>query len=226
MWGLTVFRRFGLLLAAFAAVLLGVTAMNVALTRQAIYGERRAKVQNLVQAAQELIGTFDAKGQEGEFSPEKAHQLAFEALQAMRWGKGADYFGVYGAGSANAGITYVHAKAAFINTARWNYRDGHGQPVVQNIVKLARNGGGFLEYLEPRPSGGAEAPKLVYVGAYGSGEGSLAIQAGVYTDDIDAEVVRKAAWSACGGMAGILIAAMVAIGLGRGLTRPLRIVLP
>jgi len=64
-------------------------------------------------------------------------------------------------------------------------------------------------------------PKLTYAGGYGEGEQLLAIQAGVYTDDIEAVVFAKAIWIAVGGLGGLLIAAIAAFALGRGLVRPL-----
>ena len=64
-------------------------------------------------------------------------------------------------------------------------------------------------------------PKLSYADGYGEGEKLLAIQAGVYTDDIDAVVFERAVWIAAGGLAGLLLAVLAAFALGRGLVRPL-----
>ncbi len=222
MRGLTVFQRFGVLVAAISVVFIAVAAAQVAVLRQTIYQERRTKVHDLVQAADNLLSMFDAAAQAGDFSHEEGRRRAFQALQGLRWGTAADYYGVYGAGQANAGVTYVHAIPAYINTPRWNYRDRHGRPIVQDLIKLARAGGGFMQYLVPRPNGdGSEAPKLVYVGAYGTGEDMLAIQVGVYVDDIDAAIARKAALAAGSGLAGVLLAAAIAFSISRGLTRPL-----
>jgi methyl-accepting chemotaxis protein len=93
--------------------------------------------------------------------------------------------------------------------------------VIRNIVGKARAGGGFLEYQVPKAAGGPELPKLSYADGYGEGDKLLAIQAGVYTDDIDAVVFERAIWIASGGLAGLLIAVLAAFVLGRGLVRPL-----
>ena len=66
----------------------------------------------------------------------------------------------------------------------------------------ARARAGYVEYSVPRASGGAELPKLAYVGGFGAADSLLAIQAGVYVDDIDAAVFRSTAWIAGGGLAG------------------------
>ena len=95
------------------------------------------------------------------------------------------------AGSTNAGVTYVHANPKYINVNRWDYKDNQGQLLIQNIIGKARTGGGYLEYRVPKATGGPELPKLTYAGGYGEGEKLLAIQAGVYTDDIDAVVFDR-----------------------------------
>ena len=215
MRGLTVFQRFGVLVAAVSVVFIGVFAAQVVILRQTIYQERRTKVHDLVQAADNLLSVFDAAAQAGNFSHEEGRRRALQALQGLRWGAEGDYYGVYGAGQANAGVTYVHAIPAYVKIPRWDYRDRHGRPIVQDIIKLARAGGGFMQFLVPRPNGdGSEAPKLVYVGAHGTGEDMLAIQVGAYTDDIDSAIARKAAWSGAGGLAGVLLAAAIAFSVG------------
>jgi hypothetical protein len=53
-----------------------------------------------------------------------SHALLNKTLTAKEiLGKSADYLGIYGAGSANAGVTYVHANPKYINVNRWDYKD-------------------------------------------------------------------------------------------------------
>src|SRR5258706_4097439 len=92
---------------------------------------------------------------------------------------------------------------------------------MQNIVGKAGTGGGYIECQVPKATGRPELPKLTYAGGYGEGDKLLAIQAGVYTDDIDAVVFDRAIWIAAGGLAGLLVAGLAAFALGRGLVRPL-----
>src|SRR6202008_1835951 len=184
--------------------------------------ERRTKVFDIVEAAKKILSNYDEKAKAGKLSAEEARRLAFDAIGAMRWGKFDDYLGVYGAGSTNAGVTYVHANPKYINVNRWDFKDKQGQMLIQNIVGKARSGGGFLEYQVPKATGGPELPKLTYAGGYGEGDKLLAIQAGVYTDDIDAVVFDRAIWIAAGGLAGVLIAGKTAFALRRRLVWPPR----
>src|ERR1700752_2906972 len=218
---LNVYNRFAMIIAVLTVVFIAALAAQVMVLRDTVIEERRTKVFDMVEAATKILANYDEKAKAGKMSPEQARQLAFDAIGAMRWGKSADYLGIYGAGSSNAGVTYVHANPKYINVNRWDYKDNQGQLLIQSIVGKARSGGGFLEYQGPKATGGPELPKLTYAGGYGEGENLLAIQAGVYTDDINAVVFNRAIWIAAGGLAGLLIAGLAAFTLGRGLVRPL-----
>ena len=218
---LTVYNRFAMIIAVLTVVFVAALTAQVMVLRDTVIEERRTKVFDLVEAAKKILANYDEKAKAGKISEEQARQLAFDAIGAMRWGKSADYLGIYGAGSSNAGVTYVHANPKYINVNRWDYKDNQGQLLIQSIVGKARSGGGFLEYQVPKATGGPELPKLTYAGGYGEGEKLLAIQAGVYTDDIDAVVFDRAVWIVAGGLAGLLIAGLAALILGRGLVGPL-----
>jgi methyl-accepting chemotaxis protein len=221
MRNLTVYNRFAMIIAVLTLVFVAVLASQVIVLRNTVIEERRTKVFDLVEAAKKILAAYDEKAKAGKITAEQARQLAFDAIGAMRWGASSDYLGVYGAGSDNAGVTYVHANPKYINVNRWDYKDNQGQLLIRNIVGKARTGGGFLEYQVPKAAGGPELPKLTYAGGYGEGDKLLAIQAGVYTDDIDAVVFERAVWIAAGGLAGLLVAALAAFALGRGPIGPL-----
>src|SRR5437588_11633712 len=218
---LTVYNRFAMIIAVLTVVFGGALAAQVMVLRDTVIEERQTKVFDLVEAAKKILSNYEEKAKAGKMSAEEARQLAFDAIGAMRWGKSADYLGVYGAGSANAGVTYVHANPKYINVNRWDYKDHQGQLLIQNIVGKARTGGGYLEYQVPKATGGPELPKLTYAGGYGEGEKLLAIQAGVYTDDIDAVVFDRAIWIVAGRMAGLVIAGLDAFTRGHDMLRPL-----
>jgi methyl-accepting chemotaxis protein len=218
---LTVYNRFAMIIAVLTVVFVAALAAQVMILRNTVIEERRTKVFDLVEAAKKVLSNYEDKAKAGKMSADEARQLAFDAIGAMRWGQSADYLGIYGAGSTNAGVTYVHANPKYINVNRWDYKDNQGQLLIQNIVGKARTGGGFLEYQVPKAAGGPELPKLTYAGGYGEGDKLLAIQAGVYTDDIDAVVFQRALWIVAGGLAGLLVAGLAAFALGRGLVRPL-----
>jgi methyl-accepting chemotaxis protein len=167
---LTVYNRFAMIIAVLTVVFVAALAAQVTVLRNTVIEERRAKVLDLVEAARKILSSYEEKAKAGKISAEDARRLAFDAIGAMRWGKSADYLGIYGAGSTNAGVTYVHANPKYINVNRWDYKDNQGQLLIQNIVGKARAGGGYLEYRVPKATGGPELPKLTYAGGYGEGE--------------------------------------------------------
>ena len=142
MRNLTVYKRFALIIAVLAVVFVSALVAQVMVLRETVIEERRTKVFDMVEAAKKILWNYEEKAKAGKISQADARQLAFDAIGAMRWGKSADYLGIYGAGSSNAGVTYVHANPKYINVNRWDYRDHNGQLVIQNIVGKARSGGG------------------------------------------------------------------------------------
>jgi methyl-accepting chemotaxis protein len=218
---LTVYQRLATIIAVLSITLLAVSVMQILVLRDAVLEERRTTVHDLVDAATRILNFYDAEAKAGRIEPERARQMAFAAIGAIRWGQYSDYIGIYGTGSTDAGVTYVHSNPKYINVNRWDFKDTTGKLLIQDIVRTARSGGGFVEYMAPRSGGGAEQRKLSYVGAFGAGDKLLAIQAGAYVDDIDAVVFQRALWSGVGGLAGLLIAGLVALRLGRGIVEPL-----
>jgi len=62
--------------------------------------------------------------------------------------------------------------------------DANGVPVVAELIRLAKGGGGFLEYLMPSIGRPNDAPKLSYVAGIDSWQ--WYVGAGAYLDNIDA----------------------------------------
>ena len=118
---LTVYNRFAMIIAVLTVVFVAALAAQVMILRNTVIEERRTKVFDLVDAAKKIMSNYEQEAKAGKMSAEEAQKLAFAAIGAMRWGKSADYLGVYGAGSTNAGVTYVHANPKYINVNRWDY---------------------------------------------------------------------------------------------------------
>lgn len=218
---LTVYQRLAAIIAVLSMTLFAVAAMQLFVLRDSVLDERRTTVRDIVEAATKILSYYDTEAKAGKIDPDKARQAAFAAIGAIRWGQYSDYLGVYGTGSSDAGVTYVHANPKYINVNRWDFKDSTGKLLIQDIVRTARAGGGFVDYLSPRSGGGGELRKLSYVGSYGTGERMLAIQAGVYVDDVDAVVYQRALTTGLTGLAGLALAVLIAFWLGRGMVQPL-----
>src|SRR6201996_4916078 len=120
---LSVYQRFGLIIAVLTIVFVTALFAQVMVLRDTVFDERRTKVFDMVEAATKVLLNYDEKARGGQIPAADARGLAFDAIGAMRWGKSGDYLGIYDAGSKNAGVTYVHANPKYINVNRWDYRD-------------------------------------------------------------------------------------------------------
>jgi methyl-accepting chemotaxis protein len=218
---LTVYQRLAMIIAMLSAAFVAVSTMQIMVLRDTVLEERRTTVRDLVEAATKILTFYDGQAKAGKLQPDQARQIAFEVIRAIRWGEFSDYIGIYGAGNADAGVTYAHSNPKYINVNRWDYKDSQGNLLIQGIVQIARSGGGYIEYRVPRVAGGPELRKLSYVGAFGEGNQRLAIQAGAYVDDIDEVIYHRSLWTGLGGLTGLLIAGLAAFWLGRGIVIPL-----
>jgi len=218
---LTVYQRLAMIIAVLSIAFFAVSAMQILVLRDAVLDERRTTIRDMVEATVKILTFYEGEAKAGRIEPDRARQMAFASVGAMRWGEYADYVGVYGAGNSDAGVTYVHTNPKYINVNRWDFKDSHGKLLIQDIVQTARAGGGYIEYFAPRSGGGAELRKLSYVSTFGAGDKLLAIQAGAYVDDIDAVVLYRSLWAAIVGLSGLAIAGVAAFWLGRGMVVPL-----
>ncbi len=218
---LTVYQRLAMIIAVLSIAFFAVSAMQILVLRDAVLEERQTTIRDMVEGAVKILAFYEGEAKAGRLEPDRARQMAFASIGAMRWGEYSDYVGVYGAGNSDAGVTYVHTNPKYINVNRWDFKDSHGKLLIQDIVRTARAGGGYIEYFAPRSGGGAELRKLSYVSAFGAGDKLLALQAGAYVDDIDAVVLHRSLWAAVVGLCGLAVAGLAAFWLGRGMVIPL-----
>ncbi|MDP3844291.1 MAG: cache domain-containing protein [Oxalobacteraceae bacterium] len=65
----------------------------------------------------------------------------------------------------------------------WNMKDADGSPTIQNLIKRANEGGGFVRYQWVKPSSRKTAPKLAYVVALP--RWGWILGTGIYLDDVN-----------------------------------------
>ncbi|ALG75354.1 hypothetical protein VY88_25170 [Azospirillum thiophilum] len=211
---LSVFWRLAAIIGISAVAFCAVSVGEIMSLRQTILAERQEKLRDMVGSVLKMVGTYDEDVAAGRLTTEQAQDLAKRALRSMRWGDG-DYYGVY----RFDGVTLVHSNPRNEGVNRMDYTDSSGRRLVHDMIGIARQGSGFTEYAVPR-SGGTEAlPKLSYVGGYAPWQ--WAIQAGVYVDDVDAAVRKRAVDLAGTGLVALVLTGVGAVLLGRGITRPL-----
>ncbi len=81
------------------------------------------------------------------------------------------------------GNNIVHPRQSFrIGKNWWNLRDSKGNYVIRDLIKAAKKGGGYTEYVWEKPSAGKPSRKIGY--AIGLDKWKWMIGTGLYTDNI------------------------------------------
>jgi methyl-accepting chemotaxis protein len=214
MKNLSIFQRLVLIIVLVAVSFCVISSVQIWSVRQTIVQERQDKLRDMVGSVIKLTKFYADKAASGELPLDKAQEAAKEAIRAMRWGEG-DYYGVY----RFDGMTLVHGNPKNEGINRLNLTDSAGHRVVADMIEIAQHGGGFLEPLIPRAAGGKALPKITYQAAFEPWQ--WAVQAGTYTDDIDAAMYRQALWSGGSALVALLLVAGIASLVARGITSPL-----
>ena len=111
-----------------------------------------------------------------------AKQEAYDTLKSMEFGKDG-YFFVYD----YQGINIVHPRKPQLEGKNlFDFQDDNGKFLIRELIKQAKNGGGYTRYLWDKPSAGKAVEKLGY--SIGLDKWQWMIGTGLYIDDIEAGV--------------------------------------
>jgi two-component system NarL family sensor kinase len=116
---------------------------------------RKDELQHFVQAGRRAVAHLAERAGD---TPQ-ARQQALDLLRRMDFGND-NYFFVYDL----QGNSLMHPRLPDLEgRPQWALHDGAGAPIIQQLVRQAQAGGGFVDYLWNRPSTGREERKLGYV---------------------------------------------------------------
>ena len=171
------------LILALCAIALFVQHQAVTLSRQqhttiqqAYLASKQAELKHYVELALHSIAHLARTGNTDPARLEEAKRI----LASLSFGDDG-YFFVYDM----QGRALMHPRQPeLVGQNLWDLRDRYGNPTIQNLVAVARNGGGLFRYNWVKPSTHQSAPKLGYVApipAWGWIVGS-----GLYLDDVQA----------------------------------------
>ncbi|RED13157.1 cache domain-containing protein [Pontivivens insulae] len=157
---------------------------EIAFLEETLIETKEAELRNYMSLARNAI--YHIYGPAGP-DDEQAKTEAAQILAAMTYGNDG-YFFVY----QYDGTNLVSSRQTELITRNWaDLTDSTGQPVVQPLIDLARSGGGYHEYLWPKPSTGEETPMVSYV--IGLQDWRWAVGTGIFIDDVLAEVANARA---------------------------------
>ncbi|MES0884738.1 methyl-accepting chemotaxis protein [Roseibium sp. SCP14] len=181
----------------------------------AMFNERLGKIEEISNSAVSIAAYYQGLEQAGELTRDEAQAAAKAAIGAVRF-EGNNYVFVYDYDGTNL----VHPKSSIVGTNMIGFKDKSGVPIVEELIKQAKTGGGSLLYFWPR------ANSEVAIEKYGWGAGfapwNWMIGTGVYVDDLDSAYWSAAATILALAAVGALIAITIAVVAVRNTVRPLR----
>lgn len=136
---------------------------------------------------------------------EEAKKEAAKIIMSLYYGEDGYFF----ATDYNSVITAHRVKPELIGKDMSGYKDNGGTFLFNEMVKAAKNGGGYVHYVWPKASKNADVAKLSY--AIGLDKWKWMIGTGFYIDDIEDIVAEKEA--ELGKQIGALITTVIIIAL-------------
>ncbi|OLP61915.1 chemotaxis protein [Xaviernesmea oryzae] len=207
-----------LLLVAGLILAFGV-AMGLQLksSSDALYTERYEMLRTEVESALSVLQQYYQRQQAGELSEADAKAQAFALLNGMKYNPDGYFFGY----DYDVRMMF-HYDASKVGQDLKNKPDPTGHLYREELVKLARAGGGRTDFYGPKP--GTDQKELFRKSAYARAfePWKVVVVTGLYIDDLDAQM-RDMTIKTLGAGFGILLLAMAAaLYVIRGITRPLK----
>ena len=182
--------RAKLLIVLLCTVLCTVT-LAVVLTsgeRAALYDAKRSELQRVVETAHGILDFHAAQAASGALPEAEARQAALAQLRKLRYGTNEYFF----ATDFDSVMLAHGADASLEGKDLSGLKDARGTAIVAELVTAAKSGGGgFLEYLWPKPGQTEPVHKISYGKAFAPWQ--MVLISGAYVDDIQAQF-RAQAW--------------------------------
>jgi len=157
---------------------------EIAFLEDTLLEAKQAELRNYMSLARNAI--YHIYGPAGP-DDEEAKTRAAQILAAMTYGNDGFFF-VYDYDGTNL----VSSKQTELITQNLiDLTDSSGTPVVEPLITLARRGGGYHEYVWPKPSTDEESPIVSYV--IGLQDWQWAMGTGIFIDDVRMQVATKRA---------------------------------
>ena len=141
-------------------------------------------IKNQVEVVISMINSVYTDYQNGKYSEEEAKKISADMVRNMRYGE-SGYFWI----DTYDGDNVVLLGSSTEGTNRMNTVDSNGYKMVEDIIKVGKQGGGYTEYYFPKEGESNALPKRAYSQAFEPFK--WVIGTGNYTDDIDAEIQSK-----------------------------------
>ena len=185
--------------------------------RAAVLDEKRLATRHVVEVAHSVVGQYEAAARKGTLTQDDAQRQALAAVKAMRY-EGEEYLWI----NDMAPRMVMHPfKPELDGKDLSTFKDPNGKALFVAFVDVVKaGGGGFVDYLWPKPGATEPQPKVSYV--KGFAPWGWVIGSGIYVDDVDTAFWRGIRVTAVGATVGMIAYFLLTLILIRSISRPLK----
>ncbi len=208
-------RRF-LIQTFFVAV--GIVALAVIAARMQyldLTGTRQDGLKAQMAMAMSVVERYAQQAKAGEIDEETAQRLALQALGSMQANKGVDYFYV----TDETPVMLMHpSRPDLVGKPVADVLSPDGKRIFPELVRAARDGGGYVDYTWAKAGESEPMPKTSYAALYAPW--GWVVGTGVYLDDTQAQALKFTFVMTAAG--GVLVLLNLAIGwvIGQSVLEP------
>ena len=193
-----------------------IAAISLSELHSSMEKERLASLEHVTNSAKAIALSFYEKEQKGELSRETAQAQAKAAIDSIRFDGGTGYVFVYDWDGTNL---VLPVKKELVGKNLIGLKDDNGVRLVAEMIEQAKNDGGAVRYIWPKPGQEGLFAKLSW--AEGIPGWQWMIGTGVYIDDLQAAFWAQASFILILSLAGLAIAGVMSFVIIRSINRPI-----
>ncbi|WP_321379471.1 cache domain-containing protein, partial [Rhizobium sp.] len=194
------------------------TFLQLKSTIDSLYQERHEMLRMQVETAISVLKEFNEREKAGEFPRAEAIKRAYSIVNKMRYEPDGYFFGY----DYDVNVT-LFPNPALIGQSSKGKTDKNGYAYRDDAVKVGRAGGGFIQFIGPKPGGDPNDynyPKLAYSKAFEPWE--VVVGTGLYIDDLQQKVRDKIIDAVISSILLMLLAVIAAYLIIRSISKPLK----
>ncbi|NLH82734.1 MAG: HAMP domain-containing protein [Phyllobacteriaceae bacterium] len=183
--------------------------------RGAMIGLREKQAQAVIETAASYIVGLQKKVEAGEISHDAAEKLALDSIATIHF-EGDNYIFAY---DRDGRMLAAGSPDLKVGQDMNGFVTADGKRLMKEMIAVADNGGGSIEYMWRRP--GASEPSRKVTFAVKIPDWGWMIGTGLHVSDVDTIVFDTILWISAGCTPAMIAFVIYAIMLARGVTRPI-----
>lgn len=167
----------------FIIALIPVVGVSVEKIREHMIEDRVAKLRNIVELAVGYADALHQQAQTGAITEDEAKQRWYSAIDSFWYENHKEYMFVY---DETGTAIRQPARPEMAGKNMIDLKDVNGVPLIADLIKVAKQGGGTVSYFWPKAGESEAQPKLSWASYYQPW--GYMIGTGIYINDVDAMV--------------------------------------